>query len=138
MPYSGGCLCGAVRYRLEGELGFVANCHCSICRRSHGASVATQAVLWKPQLQWITGEEGLQCFQATTGYNRCFCRHCGARLINYPDNLAFVSLSINSLDEVTEALLPSMHVYVVSKPKLFSICDDLLQYDQLPPVSPRE
>jgi hypothetical protein len=128
----GGCLCGLVRYQLEGRLEFVANCHCSICRRSHGASMASQAVIWDPTLHWISGFEELTTYQATLGYHRSFCSRCGSRLINYPDNMAFVSLSINSVDNLQEGLLPSMHVYVGSKPSLFSICDSLPQYALLP------
>ena len=94
--------------------------------------MATQAVIWDPKLDWIRGCEELTTYQATPGYHRTFCSHCGSRLINYPDNMAFVSLSINSVDSLQEGLLPSMHVYVGSKPALFSICDSLPQHALLP------
>lgn len=128
----GHCLCGDIEYSVSGDLAFVANCHCSICRRSHGANMATQAVLFQPKLEWIRGEESLTHYQATEGYTRSFCKRCGSRLINYPDNMVFVSLSINSLDEVPEELVPTLHVYTGSKPRALNICDDLPQFEELP------
>jgi hypothetical protein len=41
----GGCHCGALRYRLEGDLGDVAHCHCSICRRVSGGTLVTWVTL---------------------------------------------------------------------------------------------
>jgi len=132
MSYSGRCLCGTVVYQLEGEIGFVARCHCSICRRSHGSEFATQAVFFNPRINWLQGVDQVKTYQSTPGYYRAFCQCCGARLMNYPENNHFVSLSVNSLDDVSAELSASMHVYVGSKPSAFSICDGLTQFDKLP------
>jgi Glutathione-dependent formaldehyde-activating enzyme len=43
IDYSGGCLCGAVRYTVTGEIKDVSHCHCSMCRKAHGAAFATYA-----------------------------------------------------------------------------------------------
>ena len=43
MNIQGGCLCGGIRYEVSGPLTDVGNCHCSMCRRFHGAAFATYA-----------------------------------------------------------------------------------------------
>lgn len=42
MKLQGGCLCGAMRYEIDGPLYEVGNCHCSMCRRFHGTGIATE------------------------------------------------------------------------------------------------
>jgi hypothetical protein len=37
----GRCLCGRVRYEIPGEIYSVVHCHCSMCRKHHGAAFAT-------------------------------------------------------------------------------------------------
>jgi len=37
----GGCLCGGIRYEISGPLTEAGNCHCSMCRRFHGAAFGT-------------------------------------------------------------------------------------------------
>jgi hypothetical protein len=44
MEWTGGCLCGDVRYRATGEAEWVGNCHCTICRKVSGAAFGTMAV----------------------------------------------------------------------------------------------
>jgi len=43
MAIRGGCLCGAIQYEVNGPLFDVSNCHCSMCRRFHGAAFSTYA-----------------------------------------------------------------------------------------------
>ncbi len=43
MLIAGACLCGAVRYEINGQLRDAGNCHCSMCRKAHGAGFATYA-----------------------------------------------------------------------------------------------
>ena len=52
MSVKGSCLCGAVTYEVAGPFEFVGNCHCSICRKSHGAAFATWGIIKPEQFQW--------------------------------------------------------------------------------------
>ncbi len=54
-PLTGGCLCGAIRYRYQGTLGAAFNCHCSICRRSAGAPFLAWQTLDSADLSVETG-----------------------------------------------------------------------------------
>jgi hypothetical protein len=75
--HEGGCLCGAVRYRIDGPLRDVVVCHCSRCRRSHG-HVAAYSDCATTDLA-ITDDASLRWYEAD-GRRRGFCSGCGASL----------------------------------------------------------
>ena len=56
----GRCLCGAVRYTVEGPYVRMLNCHCSMCRKHHGSAFATfvTAPLAAVQVGVRRGERG--------------------------------------------------------------------------------
>jgi hypothetical protein len=60
MAMSGSRLCGAVTYEITGSLKFMGNCHCSSCRKSHGAAFATWGIINPDQFRWLSGEEHVQ------------------------------------------------------------------------------
>ncbi|MSP83027.1 MAG: GFA family protein [Alphaproteobacteria bacterium] len=74
----GGCLCGAVRYKVRGPLRDVANCHCGQCRKFHGHIGAyTNA---KTKDLTFTADSGLTWFTSSRIARRGFCRVCGSSL----------------------------------------------------------
>ena len=42
----GGCLCGAVGFRVDGPVHRMAHCHCSMCGKHHGAAFGTYVNAW--------------------------------------------------------------------------------------------
>ena len=92
--HAGSCLCGAVRYRVEGGFDRVTHCHCSMCRKSHGAAFATYATVSTSQLS-IEDETGtLTWYRSSSTAERGFCTDCGASLFwrdetREPDLVAF-------------------------------------------------
>ncbi len=75
---TGGCLCGAVRYEVNGPQRAVVNCHCSQCRRTSGHFVAATACR-RADLQLIQSG-GLQWYQSSARARRGFCNVCGSSL----------------------------------------------------------
>lgn len=75
---SGSCLCGGVRYRIEGLVRDVVNCHCTQCQKTSGHYVAATRVDEK-NLR-IEKNETLTWYQSTPGYERGFCNKCGGSL----------------------------------------------------------
>ena len=63
MSHTGGCLCGAVRYEVNGKLRDVLECHCSMCRRVHGHIGAYSAVP-KASLE-MTDATGLRWYKSS-------------------------------------------------------------------------
>jgi hypothetical protein len=76
MEFTGGCLCGAVRYRLTGPLSDVVVCHCTQCRRQTGhVSADTSVALERLQLERDTT---LSWYRSSDRVERGFCRVCGS------------------------------------------------------------
>lgn len=76
--YRGGCFCGAVRFRVAGELGGVITCHCRDCQRING-NVNALVVADKDAVT-IEGEDALRWFDTSGESKRSFCTTCGTRL----------------------------------------------------------
>jgi hypothetical protein len=105
----GGCLCGAVRYRVTGPLRNVIVCHCSVCRRTHGAPAA-YAACPRDRLE-VAPDSGLRWHEHAAA-RRGFCAVCGSRLF-WDRGLATISIAAGSLDEPT-GLTTSHHIYTAS------------------------
>jgi hypothetical protein len=77
----GGCFCGAVRFTLELPSKWCAHCHCSMCRRVHGAGYVTWVGLEQARFHLDQGEDALRWFESSPGARRGFCRHCGSSML---------------------------------------------------------
>ena len=76
----GGCLCGALRYRVMGEAIAATLCHCGSCRRASGGTNVAWAVFEEDQFEWLLGEPA--DFSSSPGICWKFCRDCGS-LVGY-------------------------------------------------------
>jgi len=88
LGYQGGCRCGAVRYRVEGEPEVVGLCHCADCRKETGG-------LFLAYADWPIGRFSVEGRYATWG-GRSFCPICGSRLFHLSETEAEILLG--SLD----------------------------------------
>jgi hypothetical protein len=77
---SGSCFCGRVRFEASMPSLFCAHCHCSMCRRIHGAGFVTWFSIPKPQLRITAGESDLVRFRSSDHGTRSFCGSCGSSL----------------------------------------------------------
>ena len=75
---NGSCLCGEVRFAFRLPSKFVAHCHCSICRRAHGAPFVTWVGTWEDRFEIIAGEPSLRSFASSPEATRQFCGECGS------------------------------------------------------------
>ena len=131
-PFTGGCMCNAVRFEITGELGPIVNCHCRYCRRAHGAAFATVSPVRSADLRITSGQEAVKEFRNPEGF-RYFCERCGGRLFNRPMSTADVLLLVVGSLDVEPEQHPAMHVNVESKARWYHILDDLPQHEALPP-----
>ncbi len=134
MIHKGSCLCGQIRYEIDGELTGVLNCHCSMCRKAHGAAFRTRASVKARDFRWISGEHLLTHYESSPGEHRTFCRICGSNLITKFDNHKEVyGFPLGTLD-TDPGVKPVCHVFVGSKASWYDITDDLPQYEKFPPT----
>lgn len=129
MNGSGGCLCGAVRYAVDGPFLRAGHCHCSRCRRHSGAGHLTQGRVAREHFRLLSGEEQLCVFRPPGGAAKVFCATCGSSLFGgtWPEGPE-VSIRFGSLDD-DPGIRPQRHTFVGSKAEWESITDDLPQFD---------
>ncbi|MBD2092451.1 GFA family protein [Microcoleus sp. FACHB-1515] len=123
----GGCLCGAVRYRVTGEPKAIAHCHCRICQRSSGAAFVTWATYAPEQVEWTQGK--LKIFASSENADRGFCPNCGTPIAfftfeNRSDRreLSEIDLTVCSLDR-PDSLAPQFHIWTSSQRKWIHLHD---------------
>jgi hypothetical protein len=108
---SGGCLCGAVRFRAALPAKWVAHSHCSMCRRAHGAGFVTWAGFPAEAVAIEKGSDALHRYRSSAQATRSFCRHCGSMLFfesgNWPGE---IHVALGSLDSAA-GLEPQAHAY---------------------------
>ncbi|MFS2201218.1 GFA family protein [Pseudomonas sp. Pseusp3] len=123
--HQGSCLCGAIKYGLSTELKAVTHCHCSQCRKGHGAAFATYASAPASALSIMTGADSLQAYESSRGVTRQFCAHCGSSLFWTDSTGAFsdwVSVALGTLDTPLR-IHKQKHVCVSSKAGWYDIND---------------
>ncbi len=76
----GGCLCGDVRFSVDWPSKWVAHCHCSMCRRAHGAAFVTWFGIEDRQARIEDPVGALRWYVSSPGAERGFCAHCGSSL----------------------------------------------------------
>lgn len=128
----GSCLCNAIQYEIEGELGPTMMCHCSKCRKANGSAYAINAAVKTEQFRFIKGQELVSEFESSPGVFRSFCKQCGSPLLSRrPSQPDIVRLRIGTLDTPVD-VKPLAHIFVGSKASWDEIHDDIPQYDERP------
>lgn len=129
-PLTGQCLCGAVKYEVDQIEPQMGHCHCSMCRKFHGAAFATYGEADIENFRWIQGEACLKDFIAENGTRRRFCTNCGSSMTFAPttDDQTVVEFALGTLDGDIE-LRPDVHIFVSSKANWLEISDELPQFE---------
>lgn len=132
----GSCLCGSIKYRIDGPLADFTYCHCSICRKSHGTAFRARALIRTADFHLLSGKELITYYESTPDTRRGFCRRCGSPILTrFGRNPAYLGLPLGALD-TDPAIRPAKHVHVTSKAAWFSITDDLPQFPEGPVRKP--
>jgi len=128
---NGSCLCGKVKYQVSALESKMANCHCSMCRKFHGAAFATFGEAKVENFRWLSGEHHLKSYVAENGTTRRFCENCGSSMTFSPanDSGKFVEFSLGTLETALEAK-PDAHIYVSFKAEWLDINDQLPRFSE--------
>jgi hypothetical protein len=133
-PFTGGCMCGAIRYRCSQEPIVMGSCHCRDCQRATGTAFAAAIVVPRDAVT-ITGEVKYYEVTADSGQpiSRGFCPNCGSRLFGQRATADFLSIMAGSLDDPSE-FRPAMDLYTASAQPWDYLNPDLPKFPQfLPP-----
>jgi len=131
MAIKGGCLCGKIRYQISGRLFDASNCHCSMCRRQHGAAFVTYADFNPDEFKWLSGEDLVRIYEPLPGAGWCFCSQFGSSLAG-TDKGKITSITLATV-EGDPGINPESHIFVGSAAEWYQINDDLPQFDEWPP-----
>ena len=126
---SGGCLCGAVQYKVRDAFRYAMNCHCSQCRRATGSSFKPFGGIERDQFAVAKGAESL-AIDGTPDNHNAFCKRCGSLLYSMVRDGTYVHVTYGTLADAP-ALRPTAHIHVGSKAPWFTITDDLPQHEEL-------
>jgi hypothetical protein len=119
---TGGCICGGVRYEVDGRLRDVITCHCVQCRRSSGHFVAATACR-RPAFNLIN-DETLKWYVAVPGFRRGFCGECGSNLFFEQEGAERVSIAAGSLD-APQGLKIAAQIFVSEAGDYYQIAADV-------------
>lgn len=134
MKFTGGCLCGAVRYECSAEPVMAGVCHCEDCRRSSGSGHSTHLAVPEDGVR-ITGETKAYERPADSGniVARHFCPHCGAPVFSLNVGMpGMVFLRASSLDDL-EVFKPEMHVFAARAASWDQPREGVPAFDRMPP-----
>lgn len=113
--HSGSCLCGAVRFEVEGDFEKFFLCHCEHCRKDTGSAHAANLFSSVARLRWIAGEDKTTLFTLpSTRHSKCFCSVCGSALPTLQMEGQMLVVPAGSLN--SEVLLrPDAHLFGSSR-----------------------
>ena len=129
---TGACLCGDIAFAIDGVVDEMAHCHCSMCRKFHGAAFATFGVVPPARFHWRRGEGDVRHHRSSARGWRHFCPRCGAAMPACPPGGPFALVPMGLVAEDPGAR-PTQHIFVASKARWHHIADDLPRHDEYPP-----
>jgi hypothetical protein len=128
----GTCLCGALRYEVSAPFEMMLHCHCSMCRKHHGAPFATFTSAPFAAFRWLGGEDAIAKYSSSEQGVRSFCSHCGSVAPLLLPDLGFAICPAGNL-QGDPGVRPQAHMFTGSKASWYAITDSLPQHDAYPP-----
>jgi hypothetical protein len=125
--HEGSCLCGTVRYRVDGPMREVVFCHCGQCRRQTGLYYASTNAAAK-QLT-VSGEDAVTWYVSSEKGRRGFCSKCGSALFWKYEGSETISIQAGTLD-MPSRLEKGYHIFCADKGDFYDINDGLKQYSK--------
>lgn len=134
MTWTGGCLCGAVRYRAEADPVRAVICHCAVCRRVSGAPMLCFVHFPVGAFSWTSGQPTR--YRSSADAERGFCARCGSTLTMHESVLGDrVQVTLGSLDDPA-AIRPHDHVWTKQQLPWLHVEDDLPRFQTVSSAVP--
>jgi hypothetical protein len=133
IPFTGGCMCGAIRYECSAEPIFMGNCHCRDCQQATGTAF-TAALLVPGAAVTILGEVKYYDLIGDSGsvVSRGFCPNCGSRLFGKRAIDDMVGIMAGSLDDPSQ-FCPQIDCYTDSAQAWDYMNPALPKFQKFPP-----
>jgi hypothetical protein len=133
MKLEGGCYCGEVRYKAEGDPMLKAQCHCRECQYISGGA-ANMFMLMPPDGFAYTKGAPKQFSRSDldAAVTREFCAECGTHLTTRRPGLPAVILKIGTLDDPSRYGTPQMAIFTIDKQDFHHIPEGLPNFERMP------
>jgi len=120
---TGGCLCGAVRYRCTGPENWCCHCHCRSCRKATASPFTTFFGMPRAAVTFSGAEPGR--YASSPGVRRSYCRTCGTPLAYETEaDPGEIHLYAATLDD-PQGVTPAFHSFWAEKLDWIAIDDGL-------------
>ncbi len=124
-PLKGSCLCGTIRFEVTPPTKWCAHCHCSLCRRAHGAAFVTWFGVERSQFVMTSGDEKVAWFKSTTPARRGFCTRCGSTIFFESDRWpGEIHIALAHMEGAIDRA-PAAHVFYDTHVTWVELGDDL-------------
>ena len=125
---TGGCLCGAVRFRVTAEPFAAYYCHCTKCQKSIGGPFTTAATVSFESLAFTNGEP--RAYESSPGFVRLFCDTCGTPLgFRAKDDPKLATFRLGCLDD-PNAIRPEFHIFTSTQVSWCDVADNLPRHTE--------
>jgi hypothetical protein len=128
----GSCLCGNVKFTIEGDFDNFYLCHCSYCQKDTGSAHAANLFSRSATLSWQAGEDAVNTFTLPgTRHRRSFCVRCGSALPSMQMAGKLLVVPAGCLDSKL-TVRPDAHLFTSSRATWDSSLETLPKFDALP------
>ncbi len=129
----GSCLCGDVRYVVEGTPIAARHCHCTRCQKARAAGFASNLVVPIEGLRFTAGEDGVRRYKVPEAryFTQCFCGNCGGKVPTVDTSRKIAVVPLGGLDD-PPPIAPQEHIWTADVPAWSEILDDLPRFEGPP------
>ncbi|HEB89991.1 MAG TPA: GFA family protein [Deltaproteobacteria bacterium] len=122
----GSCLCGKIRFVLDGPSRLARHCHCLRCQRARGAACASNLITDAGHLRWTAGGDLVHRYRLPEArlFRQDFCGSCGSAVPVVEPERGFAIVPLGALDDPPD-VVPSERIHVGSRVPWHPIGDDL-------------
>ena len=129
LKLAGSCLCGEIRFEIDGKVSPMEACHCSRCRKTSGSAFSTALLCSTKSFKWLCSEDKITDFRLPSGFAHSFCSICGSPIPDSGLNGKVKGIPAGCLEGDPEVKI-KWHAFVGSKASWFDIVDEVEQYEE--------
>lgn len=127
----GSCLCGGVTYEIEGGVGDITYCHCTMCQKAHGSAFGAYAPVGHAAFKFHSGEALVLRHRSSQDVTRTFCGACGATLQFIRDGRPGFGIAVGTLD-ADPLRRPVLQIFTGSKAPWHTVQGDVPAHETRP------
>jgi hypothetical protein len=128
--HAGSCLCGQVKFEIEGDFDRFFFCHCQRCRKGTGSAHAANLFSSTAKVTWLSGQDRIFQYNVPDSrHSRAFCADCGSALPRERPGMLIVPAGSLETDLHTQ---PTAHIFAGSRANWDKNLQSVPAFDALP------